>query len=78
MWNDDERRTLCIDSKKVLDPKNGGVASDQERTELYQRTIQFVFGDQYTNKLYRDTLKLFNQRLREKRSSGVLGSDSQK
>ena len=78
LWNDDERLTLCIDPKKVLDPKNGRVASDQERTELYQRAIQFVFGDQYTNKLYRDTLKLVNQRLREKRASGALGSDSQK
>ena len=39
LWNDDERRTLCIDLNKVLDPKNGRVASHQERTKLYQRAI---------------------------------------
>ena len=28
LWNEDEQRKLCIDSKKFLDPKNCGVASD--------------------------------------------------
>ena len=67
LWTEEERKILCIDPKKTLDPQSGRKAGDHERTELYQKAVKFAFGDQYTNKLYRDSLKLVNQRLREKR-----------
>ena len=68
LWTEEERMSLCIDPKKTLDPQSGRKPGDHERTELYQKAVKFAFGDQYTNKLYRDSLKLVNQRLREKRA----------
>ena len=72
LWDDEERRTLCIEPKKTLSGINGRKAADTERTALYQKAVKFCFGDQYTDKLYRNTLRLVNQRLREKRLSGAL------
>ena len=71
-WDDEEIRMLCIESEKILGGINGWKAADTERTALYQKAVKFWFGSQYTDKLYRNTLSLINQRLREKRLSGAL------
>ena len=69
LWDEDERRELCIDPKKTLSDKGGRKAGDAERTHLYQTAVKYLFGEEYSVKTYQSILKLVNQRLREKRSS---------
>ena len=61
-----------VSNQRKLSGINGRKAADTERTALYQKAVKFCSGDQYTDKLYRNTLRLVNQRLREKRLSGAL------
>ena len=56
LWDEDERRELCIDPKKTLLDKGGGKSGDTERTHLYHTVVKYLFGEEYSVKTYQGTL----------------------
>ena len=67
LWSAEERIKVCIDPKRALSQNFDREASDEERTKLYRQAVEMVFADNFSEKLYNKTLRLVNQRFREKR-----------
>ena len=61
-----ERTKVCIDPKRTLCTKFNGEAADEARTKLCREAAEIVLGDEFFEKLYNKTLRLVNQRMREK------------
>ena len=69
LWTEEERKNICIDPKKSLSKDTDRTPADEERTDLYRKAVELKFGDNFSETLYKATLRLVNQRFREKRNS---------
>ena len=75
LWTEEERTKVCIDPKRTLCAKFNREAADEARTKLYKEAAEIVLGDEFSEKLYNKTLRLVNQRMREKRCKSLVSTE---
>ena len=75
LWTEEERTKVCIDPKRTLCAKFNREAADEARTKLYREAAEIVLGDEFSEKLYNKTLRLVNQRMREKRCKSLVSTE---
>ena len=71
LWTTEETVRICIDPNRRLSKVYDREPADEERTKLYRDAVEEVFGDIFSEKLYRRSLRLVNQRMREKRTKSL-------
>lgn len=68
LWTPEELGKYCIDPRRsnLGTGKSGNrVPADEERSAKYKEAVRVVLGDRYSDKLYRQTLALVNQKGRD-------------
>ena len=61
LFSPDELSKVVIDPQKTL-PKTCRTPADEFRTSLYRKAVRGALGSQYSDALYRKTLRLVNQK----------------
>ena len=61
LFSPDELSKVVIDPRKTL-PKTCRTPADEFRTSLYRKAVRGALGSQYSDALYRKTLRLVNQK----------------